>query len=42
MKPEIGITEEDRKKIADGSSRLLADSYILYLKTHNIKIDQFF
>lgn len=35
MKPEIGILEEDRKKIADGLSRLLADSYILYLKTHN-------
>lgn len=35
MKPEIGISEADRKKIADGLSRLLADSYILYLKTHN-------
>jgi starvation-inducible DNA-binding protein len=31
----IGITEEDRKAIADGLSRLLADTYTLYLKTHN-------
>lgn len=30
-----GISEENRKKIADGLNRLLADSYILYLKTHN-------
>ncbi len=35
MKIEIGIKEADRKKIADGLSRLLADSYILYLKTHS-------
>jgi starvation-inducible DNA-binding protein len=35
MKLDIGITEQDRKKIADGLSHLLADSYILYLKTHN-------
>lgn len=35
MKTEIGISEMDRKKIADGLSHLLADSYILYLKTHN-------
>ncbi len=32
---DIGINEEDRRKIADGLSRLLADSYTLYLKTHN-------
>ncbi|MBL7558137.1 MAG: DNA starvation/stationary phase protection protein [Bdellovibrionaceae bacterium] len=32
---EIGINEADRKKIVDGLSKLLADSYILYLKTHN-------
>ena len=32
---DIGINERDRKKIADGLSRLLADSYTLYLKTHN-------
>ncbi len=35
MKIEIGISEKDRRQIADGLSRLLADSYILYLKTHN-------
>ncbi len=32
---DIGIKEEDRKKIAEELSRLLADSYTLYLKTHN-------
>lgn len=32
---DIGISEEDRKNIADGLSHLLADSYTLYLKTHN-------
>lgn len=32
---DIGINEADRKKIAGGLSRLLADSYTLYLKTHN-------
>ena len=31
----IGIAEPDRKAIAQGLSRLLADSYTLYLKTHN-------
>lgn len=31
----IGISESDRKAIADGLSRLLADTYTLYLKTHN-------
>lgn len=31
----IGISAADRKKIADGLSRLLADSYTLYLMTHN-------
>lgn len=31
----IGIDETDRRKIAEGLSRLLADSYTLYLKTHN-------
>ena len=35
MKIDIGIGEKDRQKIADGLSRLLADSYTLYLKTHN-------
>src|SRR5258706_6856487 len=32
---DIGITEKDREKIAQGLSRLLADTYTLYLKTHN-------
>src|ERR671929_2102387 len=31
----IGINEESRAKIAQGLSRLLADTYTLYLKTHN-------
>ncbi|MBW8367562.1 MAG: DNA starvation/stationary phase protection protein [Arenimonas sp.] len=34
-KIDIGIGEKDRRKIADGLSRFLADSYTLYLKTHN-------
>ncbi len=32
---DIGIDEATRKEIADGLSKLLADSYTLYLKTHN-------
>jgi len=32
---DIGISEKDRKKIAAGLSKLLADTYTLYLKTHN-------
>ena len=32
---DIGINKKDRAKIADGLSRLLADSYTLYLMTHN-------
>ncbi len=35
MKMDIGIAENDRKEIARGLSRLLADTYTLYLKTHN-------
>jgi starvation-inducible DNA-binding protein len=35
MKIDIGISEKDRKKIANGLSHFLADSYTLYLKTHN-------
>ena len=31
----IGIDQKDRVAIANGLSRLLADSYPLYLKTHN-------
>lgn len=32
---DIGIDTADREAIADGLSRLLADTYTLYLKTHN-------
>lgn len=32
---DIGITEQDRAAIAEGLSQLLADTYTLYLKTHN-------
>ncbi len=32
---DIGISTEDRQAITDGLGRLLADSYTLYLKTHN-------
>src|SRR6266496_2933033 len=35
MKIDIGINEQDRKDIAEGLARLLADTYTLYLKTHN-------
>ena len=35
MKIDIGIGQEQRQEIAAGLSRLLADSYTLYLKTHN-------
>ena len=35
MKIDIGIDDKKRKKIADGLSHFLADSYTLYLKTHN-------
>ena len=31
----IGIVEQDRLAIAAGLSRLLADTYTVYLKTHN-------
>jgi starvation-inducible DNA-binding protein len=34
MQIDIGIAEGDRKQIAEGLSRLLADSYTLYLMTH--------
>lgn len=34
MRIDIGIDEMDRKAIASGLSRLLADTYSLYLKTH--------
>ena len=32
---DIGIDASQRKAIADGLSHLLADTYTLYLKTHN-------
>ena len=35
MELNIGISRENREAIAAGLSRLLADSYTLYLKTHN-------
>ncbi|WP_287128053.1 Dps family protein [Candidatus Cyanaurora vandensis] len=31
----LGIAEADRAQIVEGLSRLLADTYSLYLKTHN-------
>jgi starvation-inducible DNA-binding protein len=34
MQVDIGIDADTRKEIADGLSRLLADTYTLYLKTH--------
>lgn len=35
MDINIGINQQDRVAIAEGLSRLLADTYTLYLKTHN-------
>jgi starvation-inducible DNA-binding protein len=35
MEINIGIPTDQRHAIADGLSRLLADTYTLYLKTHN-------
>ncbi len=35
MPINIGIAEQDRQAIAEGLSKLLADTYTLYLKTHN-------
>jgi starvation-inducible DNA-binding protein len=32
---DIGIGEKERKDIADGLSKVLADTFALYLKTHN-------
>jgi len=32
---DIGISSRDREKIAKGLSKLLADTYTLYLATHN-------
>jgi starvation-inducible DNA-binding protein len=33
--PNIGINDKDRAAIAQGLSKLLADTYTLYLTTHN-------
>ena len=35
MQINIGLAEETRQTIASGLSKLLADTYTLYLKTHN-------
>jgi len=35
MEINIGLSSAQRTEIAEGLSRLLADSYTLYLKTHN-------
>ncbi len=35
VKIDIGISHSDRAKIVEGLSKLLADSYTLYLMTHN-------
>ncbi len=35
MNIDIGISQPHREEIAQGLSRLLADTYTLYLKTHN-------
>ncbi|MEY4209044.1 MAG: hypothetical protein RLZZ20_2196 [Pseudomonadota bacterium] len=34
-KMDFGITDTDRRQIIEGLKRLLADTYTLYLKTHN-------
>ena len=35
VKIDIGLSDDSRARIADGLSHLLADSYSLYLMTHN-------
>lgn len=35
MSINIGISEKDRQNIAADFSKVLADNYTLYLKTHN-------
>ena len=32
---DIGINKENRAEISEGLKKLLADSYTLYLQTHN-------
>lgn len=34
-KIDIGLSDKERKAIAEGLARVLADTYSLYLKTHN-------
>ena len=34
MQINIGLKEDDRKKLAEGLSKVLAESYTLYIKTH--------
>ncbi len=34
MEVNIGINENNRKKLAQGLSKVLAESYLLYIKTH--------
>jgi starvation-inducible DNA-binding protein len=34
MDMDIGISKENRDKVANGLSHVLADTYVLYLKTH--------
>jgi starvation-inducible DNA-binding protein len=35
MKIDTGIGQKERRTVAEGLSRVLADSYTLYLKTHS-------
>jgi starvation-inducible DNA-binding protein len=35
MKIDIGIGDKERKRVADGLARVLADTYALAVKTHN-------
>ena len=35
MNINIGMTEQQRQTIAQGLAKVLADTYTLYLKTHN-------
>jgi starvation-inducible DNA-binding protein len=35
MEMDTGISAEQRRAIAQGLSKLLADTYVVYLKTHN-------
>lgn len=39
MKVNVGIKQADRAQVVEGLSHLLADTYPLYLKTHNFHWD---